>query len=263
MSATPPHAWLVDVSNTFTKCATLRGRRLGRPRRYPTADWDRDRWLEAWRSAGSPTLVVASCVVPAARASLARALPDTHFLSPKSPTGLRLRYPGMRTLGADRLANVIAASRQCRPPTIVADLGTASTFDVIDSSGAYVGGVIAPGRLAMARALASATALLPEVVPAMPRTAIGKGTRGALRSGLAIGFAGLVSAIIGALRKDLAPARPVVIATGGDATFARRHVRGIERTSATLTLEGLACVAQTIVMRRMTQKGLACRRRTY
>src|SRR5512138_1948679 len=149
MRTAKPDAWLVDISNSFTKCAALRAGRIGPVRRYPTADWTGARWRAAWRSAGSPALVVASSVVPAARASLARALPATHFLSAKSPCGIRLRYPAAGTLGADRLANAIAASPLYRPPLIVADLGTAATFDVIDGSGAYVGGVIAPGRSAM------------------------------------------------------------------------------------------------------------------
>lgn len=254
MNAIGPEAWLVDISNTFTKCARLRGGRLGRVRRYPTARWTKARWLGAWRMAGSPALVVASSVVPAARASLARAVPGTHFLSGHSPFDLKLRYPSTRTLGADRLANAIAASRLYRPPIIVADLGTAATFDVIDGRGAYVGGVIAPGRSTMARALSAGTALLPEVAPHMPSRAIGKSTRGALRSGLAIGFAGSVSAIIAALRKDLAPSQTLVIATGGDAAFAHSHSFGIDRINPTLTLQGLAIVAEGISR---TQKGLA------
>lgn len=239
-----PVAWLVDISNTFTKCAVARGRRIGRVRRFPTEDWNPGRWRRAWRAAGSPPLVVASSVVPAARRSLARALPRTHFLSPESPCGIPLRYPAKATLGADRLANAIAAARLHAAPAIAADLGTAATFDVIDSAGAYVGGVIAPGRAALARALHAGTALLPHVAPSMPRSALGRGTRGAIRSGLAIGFAGMAAAIIAALRKQLAPTRPLVIATGGDAPFAARHVPGVDRLDARLTLRGLALVAE-------------------
>lgn len=246
MKPKSPAAWVIDISNTFTKCARARGRRIGRISRFPTARWNPARWRRAWRAAGSPPLVVASCVVPAARRSLAAALPTTHFLSPKSPCGIALRYPGKRTLGADRLANAIAAARLHAAPAIAADFGTAATFDAIDASGAFIGGVIAPGRATLARALHSSTALLPHVGPSMPRRPIGRGTRGAIRSGLAIGFAGLASAIIAALRKELAPARPIVIATGGDAPFARRHVQGIDRVDARLTLRGLALVADAL-----------------
>jgi type III pantothenate kinase len=243
---TQPTAWLIDISNTFTKCATARGRRLGRVRRYPTADWTVARWRRAWRAAGSPRSIVASCVVPAARRTLARALPAAHFLSHQSPCGIPLRYPGTRTLGADRLANAIAAARLHGAPAIAADFGTAATFDVIDAKGAYIGGAIAPGRATLAHALSDKTALLPLIQPDMPRRAIGRGTRDALRSGLAIGFAGLAAAILDALRKELAPANPVVIATGGDAPFARRHVPGIDRLDPRLTLRGLALVAEAL-----------------
>lgn len=261
MTAATPSAWLVDISNSFTKCAPARGRRIGQVSRFPTAGWSPRRWRRAWRAAGSPPLVVASCVVPAARRTLARALPGTHFLSPKSPCGIALRYPGAKTLGADRLANAIAASRLHAAPAIAADFGTAATFDVIDATGAFIGGVIAPGRSTLARALESATALLPHVRPTMPRRALGRGTRGAIRSGLAIGFAGLASAIITALRKEFAPDRPLVIATGGDAPFVRRHARGIDRVDPRLTLRGLALVAEALAQPvRTTQKGLACPR---
>jgi type III pantothenate kinase len=121
-------------------------------------------------------------------------------------------------VGADRLVNAFAGSRLYGKPVIVVDLGTATTFDVVDQHGAFVGGAIAPGIDLGAEALASRTALLPRVDLRLPAHAIGTNTVTAMQSGIVIGYIGLVRELVATITAELAGNRgtpPKVILTGG------------------------------------------------
>src|SRR5690606_11193818 len=103
-------------------------------------------------------------------------------------------------------------------PAIVIDFGTAVTFDVVSAGPAYCGGVIAPGPGAMQDYLGRRTALLPQIVLAEPRSAIGKSTEEAMQAGAVLGYRGLVREIIARLRDEMG-GDPVIVATGGDAAL--------------------------------------------
>jgi len=122
-------------------------------------------------------------------------------------------------VGADRLANAVALTHLHGAPGIVIDFGTAVTFDIVDASPAYIGGVIAPGLRLMTDYLHERTALLPQVELKEPLAAIGKSTEQAILSGAAIGYRSMVRGILEALRKEMgSPDRLRVVATGGTRT---------------------------------------------
>lgn len=132
-------------------------------------------------------------------------------------TGLRIRYKNPAEVGADRVANAIAARhRHPGKPLIVVDCGTATTLDVITATGDYLGGAILPGIGVSAEALSSKTARLPSVEIERPKSALGKTTAESIVSGLFHGQAGAIRE----LREELSheafgDERPVVIGTGG------------------------------------------------
>src|SRR5262245_315507 len=99
------------------------------------------------------------------------------------PAAIRNRTRRPKQTGADRLANAVAAWRRCRAACVVVDLGTAITVDIVNGKGEFVGGAIAPGLAAMARALHDRTSRLP-LVPPRPRADLGRDTRGAIEAGL-------------------------------------------------------------------------------
>jgi type III pantothenate kinase len=158
--------------------------------------------------------------------------------------GFPVRYPRKKQIGADRLANAAAARQLCGWPVVVVDFGTAVTFDVVDKTGAYCGGVIAPGLNAMTDYLHEKTALLPRIRVVAPRRAIGKSTREAMLTGAVIGYRGLVREIIAEIKKEMRlRGRLKVVATGGQARLVARGLSLIHKVNPLLTLEGVRIIA--------------------
>lgn len=175
----------------------------------------------------------AACVVPAIRGILRAACPSIALIGRSS----RLNFPttvDRRTVGADRLANMAEAARRFGKNAVVADFGTAATFDWLDARGRFAGGAIAPGLRVQARALSNATAQLPVAELAPPRRAAGRNTREALRAGVVGGYAGTVRHLLRSL-----PAEHVVF-TGGDARLVAK-LTGLKVTVDPLwTLKGVS-----------------------
>lgn len=184
-------------------------------------------------------------VVPAKAKILAGFLEKSgpvHLLGPHSPLGVGIDYPFPEQIGADRLANAVGVLHRHGAPAIVIDFGTAVTFDVVNATPAYCGGVIAPGLGAMSGYLTRRTALLPEFDLIEPASAIGKSTVHAMQAGAVFGYRGLVKEIISQLRSEL-PGTPHIVATGGDAALIARGVPEIQIVDPDLTLDGLRLVA--------------------
>jgi type III pantothenate kinase len=162
-------------------------------------------------------------------------------VGPGVKTGIPIRYDDPRELGADRIANSIAAKERYGAPVIVVDFGTSTNFDVVSAAGEYVGGVLAPGIEVSMDALFARAARLVKVDYSAPPSVIGRTTVSALQSGLVYGFAGQVDGIVGRIRGELGVGAPA-IATGGLADLVAPHSETIERVDPFLTLEGLRLV---------------------
>ncbi len=240
---------LVDNSNTRTKFALLSGGVLSpRSACLPTASLSVEaiRALlveQGWRY-GS-TLICS--VVPAAAVVITEAVGgEVHRLGADSPLNILLDYPHPETLGADRIANAMAAACAGTLPCVAVDFGTATTFDVIvpgEGKPRFTGGVIAPGLASMGQYLGRNTALLPALAPERPARAIGRSTAEALHAGSCHGYCGLVRGILDAIADELGT-RPCVIATGGDAALLSQWLPEIDIVRPRLTLEGMMLVAQ-------------------
>jgi len=147
--------------------------------------------------------------------------------------------------GADRLVNALAARVEFGGPAIVIDLGTSTNFDVLSAEGAYLGGAIAPGLGLSLEALVEYASKLPRIELRRPPHAIGSNTVHAMQSGSVLGYIGLVSGLLAALRSELAErspagARVTVVATGGY-TYEPwlADVPGIDAVEPDLTLRGI------------------------
>jgi len=161
------------------------------------------------------------------------------------PLAVRVDRPG--DVGADRLINALAAARLHGTPAVVADFGTATTFDCVAADGAYVGGAIAPGLELGLEALAARTAKLPLVELRAPDRAIGRDTVSAIQSGTVLGYQALAGGLLERVRAELAEANGMspeevhAIATGGLSRSPWiRGVRGFDTIDPELTLKGLA-----------------------
>jgi len=200
---------------------------------------------------GELDAVAIASVVPPLTSTLERLLRDRYGLDPLTIDATRLagvlpiRIDRPAEAGADRLANALAARVELGGPAIVVDLGTSTNFDVIDADGAYVGGAIAPGLGLSLEALVGRASKLPRIELRRPQHAIGASTIAAMQSGTVLGYVGLVSGLLTALRGELAErspggARIRVVATGGH-TYEPwlAEVPGIDAVEPDLTLRGI------------------------
>ncbi len=154
-------------------------------------------------------------------------------------TGHDLRVDNAREVGADRIVNDVAAIRKYGAPVIVIDFGTATTFNVVNAHGEFIGGAIAPGIRGSMDSLVSGTAKLPRVEIETPKSVIGKNTITNMQAGLVFGFAGLVDYIVKKIRRELKRADVPVVATGGFSEIIAKEISCIDHVDKLLTLQGL------------------------
>lgn len=152
--------------------------------------------------------------------------------------GMPVRLDNPKELGPDRVVNCIAARERFAPPFLIVDFGTATTFDAVDASGAYIGGAIAPGLQISADALFQRTSRLPRVEIVEPLAPIGNNTVSAMQSGLFWGYVGLVDGLARRCKAQLGPKVPC-LATGGLANLVGRACVEIDEVDEHLTLSGL------------------------
>lgn len=156
----------------------------------------------------------------------------------KKTVGIKIDRRIGETVGADRLVNALAGWERYKKSLIIIDFGTATTFDVVNASGMYSGGAIAPGIVLANRSLTDYTAKLPKVEIAKTRHAICYTTKTAMQSGVFHGYVGLVEYMIAKVKSEM-KSNPVVIATGGLAKLISSEATHIDRVHPELTLEGL------------------------
>lgn len=156
-------------------------------------------------------------------------------------TGLRILYDSPRDVGADRVADAVAAIHRYGAPLIVVDLGTATVFDAIDKNGDYLGGALAPGLGIASEALFQRAARLYRVELSRPSDAIGRNTIAAMQSGILFGYVGLVEGVVRRMKLELDEG-VTVIGTGGYAQTIANETDVIDKVDADLTLDGLRLI---------------------
>ena len=242
----------IDVGNTNTVFALYRGEELVGQWRLST---NRDRTAEEYAasliqlmhlkgfSQDQVGAVVISSVVPQAVIGL-RWMGRDFFGCRAFVVGEDLDYPikinlnNPREVGADRVVNAVAAVKRYKPPMVIVDFGTATTFDVVSGDGSYCGGAIAPGINLSLEALHRAAAKLPRIAVEPPESVIGTSTISAMQSGVFWGYVGLIEGLVGRIQVEYGQPMTVV-ATGGLAPLFARRCPTLQHIDRDLTMAGL------------------------
>ncbi|MCF2513951.1 type III pantothenate kinase [Sphingomonas sp. G124] len=157
---------------------------------------------------------------------------------------IELDVPEPESVGADRALNAMGAHARHGGDLVVIDFGTATTFDVVDFSGTYKGGIIAPGIILSLDALVSAAAKLPRIAIAAPadESVVGRTTETQMLIGVYWGYVAMIEGLVARLKAEIG--RPVtVIATGGLAVLFAKHTDAFDVIEPDLTIQGLALLA--------------------
>ena len=164
---------------------------------------------------------------------------DSIILSTNLDIGIKLKLKDNNEIGADRIANGIAAAKLYKLPVIVVDFGTANTFDIVNSKGEFIGGVIAPGINTQLTSLSKCTSKLPKLDAAKSENAIGDNTLDAILSGVIRGTACMVDGLIEQCENELGE-NATIVATGGLCRLIAKYMnREFDDINPTLTLLGL------------------------
>jgi type III pantothenate kinase len=156
-------------------------------------------------------------------------------------TGIRIRYEDPRAVGADRVADAVAALKLYGGPACIVDFGTATTFNALTKDGEYLGGAIAAGIGLASEALFTHAAKLQQIDLQRPPSVIGRNTVHAMQSGLLFGYVSMAEGMVARFRKELG-AEMKVIATGGHAELIARETKVIDVLAPSLTLDGLRII---------------------
>ncbi|GJL97623.1 MAG: type III pantothenate kinase [Hyphobacterium sp.] len=152
--------------------------------------------------------------------------------------GVQVRIPRPQEAGADRLVNALGARTKYDGALLLIDSGTATTFDVVSSDGAFEGGIIAPGVNLSMKALHEAAARLPRIEIRQPDQIIGKDTVSAMQSGVFWGYVELIDGLVRRTREEY-PEHLTVVATGGVASLFEGATQSIDHFDSDMTIRGL------------------------
>lgn len=245
----------IDIGNTLVKAGLFKERKLilngefaTRPRKE-IDEWGilLSQWINNCEEKVTIEKAVISSVVSSIFVPLKRAVDKYFRVASFEVKGEMIGVPILcddpGEVGADRIANVVAASELYKLPAIVIDFGTATTFDVISKKGEYLGGVIAPGVRCNIESLAEKAEALFAVEFRKPTCVVGKNTRDSLVSGIFYYSLGGVRQIIKEIKRELGE-EAKVIATGGLGILLAQGCEEIDEVDPTLTLQGLNIIGE-------------------
>ena len=169
---------------------------------------------------------------------------EPRIIGPGVKTGINIKYENPRELGADRIANAVAAYELYGGPCITIDFGTATSFGAISEKGEFLGGAICPGLKLAAEALTERAAKLPRFELAKPESVIGRNTVTNMQAGIVYGYIGQINYLVERMKRELGAPNARVIATGGLATLVAGESNVIDVMDGLLTLKGLCLIYQ-------------------
>lgn len=240
----------IDIGNTTITLGLVFGLKVKKTARIETAlpraalENQLKKQLAAWKLANTSLEAVVICsVVPKVlvivKSFLNRQLKArVYTIGQDIKVPIKNKYKNPKQVGQDRLVGAYAAMRFYGAPTIVIDLGTAITFDVVSSKKEYLGGIIVPGLRLSAESLFKKTALLPLIKIQAPQSVVGRDTKNSILSGLFYGYGAMCSGLIDLIKKEVGKNAKVIV-TGGHTALMKKYMgQGIQALDEDLILKG-------------------------
>ncbi len=245
-------AWLINIGNTHSDFALFENDHLSLSSRIRTESllMDSPAALSSMQTLPYPCVI--ACVVPDIKTHIGLHLsPDRLiWVDARLELGIDLSAIDSSTIGADRVANMVAAVNEYPLPIMIIDCGTAITTTVIDSQRRCWGGAILPGRMLSRWVLKQKTGQLPEVeLTANLPEALGTTTRKAIFAGVDLGILGALEKLIAESQKQLGLANLNILIIGGDKEFIASHLDHVISGPTHFTLSGLSWIARLLPVR--------------
>lgn len=246
----------IDVGNTNITVGVFDGKDIKKSFRITTnISRTSDEFGSAFKSIlnlnglemGDITDVVVASVVPNVMHSLLNSISKYFSIKPLIieagvKTGIRIATYNPKEIGADRIVDAVGAYEIYGGPVIVLDFGTATTYDLVDSTGAFLAGVTAPGIRTSARAIALEAAKLPEFEIKKPKSILAQDTVTSLQAGLLYGQIGQTEYIVKTIKEESGLENIKVVATGGLGRLISQHTNCIDVYDPDLTLHGMRII---------------------
>lgn len=235
----------IDIGNTLTKFGVYENDTLQNRTTVPTVRCQSADEIHRPETQNIHAVIISS-VVPELNDAYRKFSQKHYHLEPlfvdsSFDFNLKIKYNPPEKLGVDRLTAAFAATQKYGAPCIVADFGTATTIDAVNSKSEFLGGIIAPGMHTMSESLFLKTSQLPQIEIKKPENVIGNSTQKAIESGIYFGYIGLVDGIVKRMIDELGET-PQVVATGGFAKLIAEISAKIDVVDDNLLLEGLRLI---------------------
>ena len=229
----------IDIGNTNIVIGTYNNNKLIDVSRLETIQTNFDSALDLKNS----NYIAISSVVPSIEKDLVNHLNSKDlFLVSYLKSGIKLDVNKPQDVGNDRICNMKAALAENLYPSIIVDFGSATTYDVINDKGHFIGGVIAPGIDVSAKHLFNRAEQLAQVPLRLPKTVIGKNTATNLQSGIMYGGIDAINGMLYRIKKEMNDSIKYIILTGGFSTILSEHITHLHSIDQCLTLKGIKLI---------------------
>ena len=229
----------VDIGNTNIVIGVYNDSSLLEIRRLETAHPNIEKELDLKKY----NYIAISSVVPSVEKALINQLDSEDFFSVSHlNSNIKLDVDSPQDVGNDRICNIKAAITENLYPSIIIDFGSATTYDVVDSNGCFIGGVIAPGIDISAEHLFKKAEQLNKVPLVLPQKVIGKNTITNLQSGIMYGGIDAINGMIYRIKEEMNNSIKHIVLTGGFSSTLSEHITHLHSIDASLTLKGIKLI---------------------
>ena len=237
----------LDIGNTNVVCGVYNQKKWLHTLRIPSDMnfWDRFITLKEYAVKAASISSVYPKLTPVYLETIKNVFHlDPFIITPKN-SNIKLKIKAPKEVGTDRICNTAAASELVGTPAIVGDIGSATNYDVIDKTGAFIGGAIAPGIEVASHHLIERAALLKTAAFTVPEYSIGKDTATNLQSGIMLGAIDVIDGMFNRIQKETGWKKYHVIITGGFGELISTHLKTEHKLLPNLTLDGIRLIFES------------------